>query len=266
MRLPAYIDGVAAPTRVRLDGPSLLVERPERAAQRLPFGRLARLVVRGPVAFDAGALPALLRQGASLALLAGDGRALGFCVPLLPRPDDLVELVEAAALRADWPAPLEALLAAEERLAVAWLARRLAFARVDPRRRVLERHLGAALAERLGPAAPLDADALRARLAALLRAELAQGLIAHGIGARWQDPRRPERDLAAFACRILALELWPTALVLAAYLRRHAAKHADEARLQRRLVAAFEAGRERRARLLARLLGRLRRCLLELEP
>lgn len=264
MRTPAYVDGVATSARVRLDGASLLVRSGEGPELRLPFGRLARLVLRGAVALDGDVLPALLRQGRSVTLLAGDGRALGFVVPLAPRPLDLAMLVEEAAQLADWPHHLEAFRAAEERRALAGLTARLECRGGELRRRSLERRLLFLVGERLGSQAPLSADDLLGRLQALLRAEVGQGLTAVGAGVRLQDPARPDLDLAGLATAVLTVELWPLALSLAAYLARHARRHAHEPALQRRVVARFETERERRERLMAGLIGRLRRRLLEL--
>lgn len=264
MRMPAYVDGVAAAARVRLDGPSLLVRSGEGPERRLPFARLARLVLRGAVTIEGPVLPALLRHGRSVTLLGGDGRALGFVVPMAPRPLDLVTLVEEAAQLPGWPQHLEAFRAAEERRAIAGLAVRLDRGPIELRRRVLERQLLEELAERLGPAAPITAAELRERLVALLRAEVAQELVAAGAGARLQDPMRPELDLAGLLTGVLAVDVWPMLLTLADYLARHGARHAKEPALQRRLVARFETERERRERLACGVIGRLRRRLLEL--
>lgn len=264
MRRTAYVDGVAAPASVRLDGPSLLVRSGEGPAQRLPFARLARLVLRGAVALDGAVLPALLRLGCSVTLLGGDGRPLGFVVPLAPRPLDLVMLVEEAAQLAEWPQHLEAFRAAEERRAVAGLAVRLDRPLPDPRRRVLERRLQAELDTRLGAGAPVTAVDLCQRFQALLRAELAQELVRLGAGARLQDPARPELDLAGLMTGVLALDLWPMLLELGSYLNHHGDRHRHEPALQRRLVARFERERERRERLACGLVGRLRRRLMEL--
>jgi hypothetical protein len=259
------VDGVASPARVRLDGPSLLIVRGEAAEQRVPFARLARLVLRGRVALEGDVLPVLLRQGRSVTLLAGNGRALGFVVPLEPRPLDLAMLVEEAAQLPDWPHHLEAFRAAEERRALAGLAARLRGVGGETRRRTLERRVRGLIGERLGSGdAPLAGDALLARLEALLRAEVGQALVAWGAGARLQDPSRPELDLAGLAAGVLAVELWPLALGLADYLAARGRRLSSESALQRRLVARFEAERERRERLTAGLIGRLRRRLLEL--
>src|SRR5262249_26129481 len=53
VRTPAYID-IGGPAAIRLDGPSLVVERPEHAPERLPFARLGRMVVRGDVTMCGG--------------------------------------------------------------------------------------------------------------------------------------------------------------------------------------------------------------------
>jgi hypothetical protein len=261
---PAYVHAGGKPTRLHLDGPSLLVTRDGEAPQRLPFGRLARLVLQGPVALGPDVLPALLRRGRSVALLAPDGAALGFCLPLVPRPDDLACLLEQVADRPDWPPARDALAAAAERRAVLDLVRRLGLARPELRRTALDRRLLDLVAQRLGRDPPIDAPGLMARLEALLAAELAQALLDAGLGPRFQDRRLPERDLLTLTCRVLSLELWPVALPLAAYLAMYAASHREPRALARRLVAWFEAGRERRAKLLRRLLGLLQRRLVEL--
>lgn len=261
---PAYVHAGRTPTRLHLDGPSLLVTRDGAVPQRLPFGRLARLVLQGPVALGPDVLPALLRRGRSVTLLARDGLPLGFCLPVVPRPDDLACLLEQVADRPDWPPALDALAAGAERRAVLDLVRRLELARPELRRTALDRRLLDLVAQRLGRNPPLDAPTLVARLEALLAAELTQALLDAGLGPRFQDRRLPERDLLGLACRVLSLELWPIALPLAAYLAMYAAAHHDERALARRLAAWFEAGRERRAKLLRRLLGLLYRRLVDL--
>jgi hypothetical protein len=265
----AYLDGVEQPLAVRLDGPALLVLREAAAPLRLPFRRIARLVVRGAVAFEAPALAALLRQGIGAAFLAGDGSLLGALLPETRRAGDLAMLVDLACELADWPDHLAAWRAAEERRALLDLAQRLRLAAPDPRPRRVRRWCLAALEARLGTAAPIDGAALLARLEDLLRAELLGELPRWGLGPSFADARVPERDMAGLLHAIERLALMPAALELAAYLRDHPDGHRPERRqgqraLQRRIATRFEAEREGRDRRRAQLLGRLQRRLLEL--
>ena len=153
-------------------------------------------------------LAALMREGMTVTLLRHDGTAVGFCLPVVPRIDDVAQFVEEAALTAEWPSVLEAFRAAEERRVVLSLAKRLGLTLRDPRRGSFERRLIELAQLRLVGGAPLCAEELMARLdSPLLRAELVQALARHGIGARFQDPRLPERNIAGLAHAALGLKL-----------------------------------------------------------
>jgi hypothetical protein len=266
MTRPAYLDGVVTPLVVRRDGPSLVVESESAAPVRLPFGRLARLVVRGRVAFDAEAIAALLRHGIAAVFLSGDGRALGGMVPSVARATDLAMLLDAACELHDWNDHRQAWLAAQERRAVLDLCLRLAIARPDLRAWVVRRRVLAWVEARLPEARPLAGAQLVERLEALLMAEIMGLLPAYGLGPRFSDPRAPDQDVAAMLFAVLRIGLLPMALELAAYLRDHSAKHREERALMRRIARRFEVGRAGRERATAGLLASLQRRLLELVP
>jgi hypothetical protein len=266
MTRTAYLDGTNAALRVVLDGPSLVVAASGTGPQRLPFARLRRVVVRGEVAFDGRAVPALLRAGVSLTFVDRDGGPVGHGLPCVPCRCDLAGLLDEAAILAEWPDLLDAWRTGEERRGLARLASRLALRPGGWRAAALDRHLSGWLSVRCGPQPLVPPAQLLARLEGLLRAELSAALARHGLGARFQDRRAPELDLLAAMAGLMRWELWPTALGLAAYLRDHPAKHRTEVAVMRRLARWLDADAEGRARRLAGLLASLRRRLLEIVP
>lgn len=77
---PLYVaggDGVV----MRLDGPSLVVEAPERPQRRYPLERLSEVVLRGAVEASVEALRACAARGIPVGALDGSGRPVGFFVP-----------------------------------------------------------------------------------------------------------------------------------------------------------------------------------------
>lgn len=254
-----YVDALAHPVTVSLDGPSLLLRREGRAEGRYPLRRLTRLVLRGPVTLDGLALAACLRAGIGLAVVDAEGRGLGTCLPAAAKRADTAALLDEVALAGRLPEVLDAWHRAEERDLITRMLLRLDLRPPDLRRRTLERHLAAWIDAR----GPFAAEGLLMRLEGLLDAQLACWLVAQGLGCRWQGGLGGATDLRRLFRALLLIALWPLACDLALYLARHAGKHRTEAALQRRVVRRFEAESpqiERRADL---ALARLRRCLRE---
>lgn len=77
---PLYVAGGNAVT-VRLDGPSLVVEGPERAQRRYPLERLSEVVLCGAVEASVEALRACAARGIPVGALDATGRPVGFFVP-----------------------------------------------------------------------------------------------------------------------------------------------------------------------------------------
>lgn len=77
---PLYVAGGSG-VIVRLDGPSLVVEAPERAQRRYPLERLSEVVLCGSVEAGVDALRACAARGIPVGALDAGGRPVGFFVP-----------------------------------------------------------------------------------------------------------------------------------------------------------------------------------------
>ncbi len=255
-----YVDAVFAPVALRLDGPSLLLEREGRAADRVPFRRLSRLVLRGPAALRGDVVPALLRAGIPVTWLDGRGNRLGTCLPAHARRTDTAALVSEAdragildEIRTNW-------LAAEERQLLLDLVIELGIRRPDLRRTSFDRRLMAAL-ERTG--CPLDAEEILARLRALLEAHLVLLLQREGLGFRFQGGDPEGWNLLADLGDVDMLALAPVALDLALYVTRHPGRHNTPGRIMRRFARRYEREAPQIEALVNRQLARLRRVIRE---
>jgi hypothetical protein len=90
---PLYIAGGEG-VRLRLDGPSLVVDRPGRARQRFPLARLSYIVLCGAVDAEYPALRACLASRIPVAAFDATGRPCGFFLPWqaeAPRPSVMLE-------------------------------------------------------------------------------------------------------------------------------------------------------------------------------
>lgn len=77
---PLYVAGGNGVV-VRLDGPSLVVEAPERAQRRYPLERLSEVVLCGAVEAGVDALRACAARGIPVGALDANRRPVGFFVP-----------------------------------------------------------------------------------------------------------------------------------------------------------------------------------------
>lgn len=256
--IPLYVDGIAAPVRILLDGPSLRLLRAGSADARYPLCRLTRLVVRGPVAWGDEALAACLAHGVPVSLLDRAGRHVGACLPTTPRAADTAALIDEAERAGVLARVLGDWQRAAERRAILTLLGRLQLAPRDLRPATVR---GAMLRD-LDASGPLPGHVLLDRLEALLDAEVCAQLLAEGIGPRLQGAN-PAIDLRRDLRGLLAWELGPLAYGLAGYLARHGAKHRRDGDLARCLARQFEGGRERRFVVMRQSLADLRRCLRE---
>ncbi len=255
-----YVDAVFAPVRLRLDGPSLLLEREGRAADRVPFRRLSRLVLRGPAMLRGEVVPALLRAGIPVTWLDGRGNRLGTCLPArLPRTDTAALVAEAERagileeVRDNW-------LAAEERQLLLDLVIELRLRRTDLRRSSFDRRLMAAL-ERTG--CPLDGEEILGRLRALLETHLTLLLQREGLGFRFQGGDPEGWNLLSDLAQVNLLALCPVALELALHIARYPERHNTSGRVMRRFARRFEREAPQIEALVNRQLARLRRVIRE---
>ncbi len=255
-----YVDAVFAPATLRLDGPSLLLEREGRAPDRVPFRRLSRLVLRGPAQLRGEVVPALLRAGIPVSWLDGRGNRLGTCLPARLRRTDTAALVTEAEragileeVRGNW-------LAAEERRLLLDLVIELGLRTPDLRRHRFDRRLMAAL-ERTG--CPLDGEEILARLRALLEAHLTLLLQREGLGFRFQGGDPEGWNLLADLAEVNILALCPSALDLALYIARHPGRHNTSGRIMRRFARRYEREAPQLEALVDRQLARLRRVIRE---
>lgn len=257
--IPLYLDAVATPLQVGLDGPALRIRQPAAADRLVPLRRLGRIVARGPVAWSGEALTACLAAGVALSLLDGDGRSVGVCLPTVRRAGDLPELIDEALALGAFEAVRNGWLGAAGRAAVLRLLQRLPLRVDDLRPRTVRR----ALLNRLDRIpAPLAAEDLVARVEALVLAAIGGWLLEEGAGARFQGAD-PELDLRRDLAELMGWEAWPVTLRLADYLARHPGKHADATALQRRIVRQLEGTIPELRRAFVRHVGLLRRCLRE---
>jgi len=119
-----YLDG-RQPIAVRLDGPALRVETPDRAPGRYPLRRLARIVVSGEVDMATPALVACLGLGIVVVFLDGEGSLAGLCVGYGPSQMTLHERIIEFGQQPGWQEIYENWYAAMERRRVLVLVRRL---------------------------------------------------------------------------------------------------------------------------------------------
>lgn len=114
---PLYVEG-GAKVRLKLDGPSLVVERDGVALQRFPLERLSRVVLCGRLEASYDALRACAAAGIPVAALDATGAPCGFFLPWRPRASPPSELLEEFLMRPDWRAHYEDWRRAEERRAM----------------------------------------------------------------------------------------------------------------------------------------------------
>jgi hypothetical protein len=105
---PLYVAGGTGVT-LKLDGPSLVVEAPERAQRRYPLERLSEVVLMGAVEAGVDVLRACAARGIPVAALEANGRPAGFFLPWrapAPRASVLLENFlqrgDAASRYRDW--------------------------------------------------------------------------------------------------------------------------------------------------------------------
>lgn len=114
---PLYVEG-GRKVCLRLDGPSLVVERDGAASRRFPLGRLSHVVLCGSLEADYSVFRACGTAGIPVGAIDATGEPLGFFLPWKARqahPDDLLENFLA---RPDWRSRYNDWRRSEERKAV----------------------------------------------------------------------------------------------------------------------------------------------------
>lgn len=100
-RKPLQLDGRVRAIEVRVAGPALAIERGRRLLT-VPLARIARVIVRGRVHWDAEALALCLRSGVPIVFLDGHARPAGAALPLVANTGALDELMCAFVEHGDW--------------------------------------------------------------------------------------------------------------------------------------------------------------------
>jgi CRISPR associated protein Cas1 len=255
---PLSIDTTGA--RVRLDGPALRIEAPQRAAQWFPLSRLSRVVTGHRSEWSTDALLACAEQRITVCFVAADGRLLARCITK-PVSERLLQQRWADFLLSDdWPERYACWYRSMEKMAARSLARRMGFddyRSVDPRR--LRRHIDDRM-ERAGLAAADQAAGKR--LCALLET-LVLGLFDHARLDIEKDCVRAEQlDLAADCVRLFFLDCrW----ALFHWLRQRHASQSTSPPIAAELARFFEQRSARTERLAQGLINRLHRWLVEID-
>ncbi len=194
-----YLDGARRALVLR-DGPSLRVVSEGRADGMYPFRLLARVIVSGPVEWDAEALLSCLDQGIPVTFLTAEGDPRAYCLAAQPRRQPLNDRLEELLERADWRTLYENWRRAAERREILGVLKRLKLRVTDLR------------PDRVAPllleaAAPGLSEAARAVLRywnGLLAARVASKLADAGAEAPLLIDRRPGWNLPADCTRIAA--------------------------------------------------------------
>jgi len=227
-----YLD-LAHPARVRLDGPSLLILRADRARTRHPLTRLARVVTTARVDWQTEALIACLERGVPVVFTGADGRLAGLCLGATLREPGLGEWLDDFCRRDDWRPRFEDWRLAAERRAIRSALAGLGLAATDLRPAALRNRLDAFLAR---PRAPAHARALRRRLEAPLAAQVAEALARRGVDPVMPGLARRGLCLPHVMRRIVAWRLVP----LAASMLREGWVPSPGERCGAALVARYE--------------------------
>jgi hypothetical protein len=254
---PLYIDcGGAA---VRLEGPALIVEQPQRAAGRFPLRLLSRVVVRGPVPWTMEALFACLAGGVPVTFLSLDGAVVGLCLGRERPEESLALLLDRLTAEPDWAEIYGRWSRAAERRAIVAALRHL---RPPPGADLRAESAAALLAAHLPGGDTPGARAARRRLEGFLSAHLAELLARAGVPLAYRGGRGAALDLRPAFRAALGWSLWAPLGRWLDLQRRHPPGR-DRALARRRIAAQYEAAAPRIAAHFRRLLASLDRFLRE---
>lgn len=255
---PLYIE--SADARVRLDGPALRVEAPQRAAQWFPLSRLSRVIAGHRSEWSTDALLACAEQRITVCFVAADGRLLARCIGK-PVSDRLLQQRWADFLLGDdWPERYACWYRSMEKMAARSLARRMGFAdyrSADPGR--LRRHID----QQMRRAGLADADAAAGKqLHALLEVVIIGLFDQAGLDLEKECVRAEQLDLSGDFVRLLFLDFrW----ALFHWLRQRHREGRSPSPSRSELAAFFERRSARTDRLAQGLINRLHRWLVELD-
>jgi hypothetical protein len=256
---PVYIDRGAA--AVRLEGPALIVEQPERAEGRFPLRLLSRVVVRGPVPWSMEALFACLGAGIPVTFLSLEGETVGVCLGRDRPEESLTMLLDRLTGEPGWAEIYRRWHIAAERRALVEVARRLDLPLTGDLRR--DCVLSALAASLPGGDTPGARSAMR-RLDGYLCAHLAELFTHAGVPLCYRGGRGSALDLRPAFRAALHWYLWPPLGSWLDLQRHH--PPADRSAARRRSVAQYEAAAPRIAARFRRLLASLDRFLREELP
>lgn len=233
------------------DGPALRVVSEGRADGMYPFRLLARVIVCGPVEWDAGALLACLDQGIPVIFLTADGHPRAYCLAAQPRRQPLNDRLEEFLGRPDWHALYENWRRAAERREILGVLKRMGVRAPDLR----PDRVTTLLLDKAAAGAGEVARAAIRYWAGLLAATVATKLFEAGAEAPLLIERRPGWNLPADFARIGA---WAHYLWLPEFVGGppDACTEPGSAAFRRRLTEIFERHRQETDRRLSLLLNR----------
>jgi CRISPR associated protein Cas1 len=261
---PVYIDRGAG--AVRLDGPALVVEEPERSEGRFPLRLLSRIVVRGPVPWSMEALFACLAAGIPVTFLSLEGEVVGLCLGREHPEESLAMLLDRLTGEPGWAEIYGRWCRAAERRAVVETVRRLglplggACEGTDLRPETVQ----ALLLARLPGGDTPGARSAMLRLDGFLYAHTAELLARGGVPLCYRGGRGAALDLRPAFRTALRWYLWAPLARWLELTQRH--PPADRTRARRRGIAQYEAAAPQIAARFRRLLGSLDRFLREELP
>ncbi|MCZ2152354.1 MAG: CRISPR-associated endonuclease Cas1 [Bryobacterales bacterium] len=233
--------------RIALDGPSLVVRTPGRAARRFPFRFLRQVYLLGAVTLPGPALEALLRNGILITFSSRNGDPLGYLWPVRETPATLSERLDRFWERPDWHWKYENWRRAQERRAIRECAKVLPRAPQDLRPAAVERLWQNILRRR----SPHAANRLRIVRTCLL--DLVQeGFQRSGVALEALARRTAMAQLPADFADILLWAFYPELASLPA----PAADGAPAKSLLKETLFYFEGLRPREERRFRRLLDR----------
>lgn len=146
---PLYLAGTRD-TRVRIDGPALVVRAAGEARRWYPLRLLSRVISRPQVVWDGAAILALIDGGIPLFFVDRDGVLTGACLGRFDDPFGLGAHLEALIAQLGWPDRYDNWRRSEERRLLHHLHVALGWPEADLRPEMVRLRLQAILARRLG--------------------------------------------------------------------------------------------------------------------
>jgi len=199
---PLYVAGGPG-VCLRLDGPSLVVEAPQRPLRRYPLDRLSQVILCGAVDASLQALRACASRGIPVGALAANGSPVGFFLPWRPEPPRPSQLFENFLHRADAESRFEDWRKSQERRAI---IRALRAAHLPPMHYLSRRAAIQALLDQFP--APFPASRVLKSWLSLAAAVAQKAVNDHGICPTLAAGRRAGIDLPAALSEIAAWGHW----------------------------------------------------------